>query len=220
MDIKNHPCGYAAKAAARQQMKASHAKPRFQTETASSVSAAPPRSASPSPCLSYATPLGFGGDRKKHPTTGDRPCGGGRDGGERQVSQSHPTLAHSAASDSTPSDDSAQPDLVTLERADLRKLVMALQNLRTQRTADLDTLRLTREALASVARLALLEAPDSEPLRALVNRLVEAGQLGQAQAAGHTHAEGLGMVVSQPQATTHRRNGTGRGPVRWADESS
>jgi hypothetical protein len=74
------------------------------------------------------------------------------------------------------------PEQVTLERADFRALVVALRNLREQRASDLARLRTANEqlrdlareneALRTVVRLAVREAPHSMALRNSVARVL------------------------------------------------
>ena len=93
--------------------------------------------------------------------------------GEAEDEERAPSEATSATGDS---DEGAPPagaesETVTLDRSDFRQLVIALRNLREQRTADLRTMGEYRDALVSTCQLASQEAPGSHALAQMIERL-------------------------------------------------
>ena len=66
-----------------------------------------------------------------------------------------------------------EPEVVTLERADFRQLVLSLRELREQRVADQLALRSATKALSTVCRLAIEEAPASVALKLFIASLPE-----------------------------------------------
>lgn len=166
------PNGYAAKAAALRQCK-----PTL-------VSTEPPR-ASPAPAPPPPASRLPGPPQLDYARRAAPPAATSTAGPRRSSSVTFASSASDGRADATGSkvaeEADSSADTVTVERSDFRQLVKTLQSLREQRTADLEALRATREALGSVSRLAILEAPESVPLRQLVAALVAAGHVAHAQ---------------------------------------
>ena len=70
-----------------------------------------------------------------------------------------------------------ESETVTLDRSDFRQLVIALRNLREQRTADLRTMGEYRDALVGTCQLATQEAPGSRALAQMIEQLRSDGLL-------------------------------------------
>ena len=73
------------------------------------------------------------------------------------------------------------PESITLERADFRQLVVALRNLREQRSADLVALRSARESLRTICAVAAREAPQSQAVQEAISAVLLPYELGTIQ---------------------------------------
>lgn len=128
----------------------------------------PPPRYEPLKRLSYALPPNLAKARPPAPPSPEDAAGADED----VVSE-----AATAASDGGALAAAVDSDTVTLDRSDFRQLVIALRNLREQRTSDLEQLGRFREALVGACQVAAQEAPSSQPVVSMIERLKVGGLL-------------------------------------------